>query len=104
MFNSGEPLHLDASDLATGLPPMEHDADAEGCVCSVRRTLLVITGTGGGEGILELPGGHDTVAVKYLHLRGLVRRNPDDPNDVEWAQATLAIPAELVPAVMAVMS
>lgn len=91
-------MNIDVSDEATGLPPMDHPDE-------LSNALLALTGAKGGEGIATIPGSDDTVAVKYLHLRGLIRQDPYDLNaGADWAQVTLAIPAAIVDAVIAALA
>lgn len=73
------------SDEATGLPPLEHvDPD----------DAMVVCAWVGSVGVVMMPGSEETVAVRYLSVRGVVRGKPGDPHSAEWAQFHLAVPVE----------
>jgi hypothetical protein len=90
-------MKIDASDRATGLPPMRpmrHDEEI---------IAIVLAGESGGQGIVEVPGSEETLAVKYLHVRGILTPLWDPEAEPEWTQRALAIPVELVPAIIAAL-
>lgn len=73
------------SDEATGLPPLEQvDPDDTMLVCSWV----------GSVGVAMVPGRDETIAVRYLSVRGITRGTPGDPHSAEWAQFHLAVPVE----------
>lgn len=74
------------SDEATGLPPLAQVED--------ERALFVLDWYTS-EGIVLSGFTNETKAVKFLHARGLVRGERGGA-EVEWAQAYIAIPTEVV--------
>lgn len=73
------------SDAATGLPPLE-DVDPN--------DALLVLAWSASVGVATSPATSETVPVRYLSVRGLVRGRPDDPQSAEWAQFHLAVPVE----------
>lgn len=74
------------SDEATGLPPLEE--------VEIDAALLVLAWSGG-TGAVVSPHSAESVPVRWLHVRGLVREGDgSDPTKVEWAQLHLAVPVE----------
>lgn len=86
MTAAGDPR---LTDTATGLPPLEELGDDE---------VLVVLAWSSGEGIATNPlagrGADGTVAVRYLHMRGLANSELADGR-VEWAQAHIAVPVDV---------
>lgn len=73
------------SDEATGLPPLENvDPD----------NALLVCAWVGSVGVAMMPGQDDTIAVRYLSVRGITRGKPGDPHSAEWAQFHIAVPVE----------
>lgn len=92
-------MKIDASDVATGLPPMRLIGPHS------EASAIVLAGESAGEGIVAVPGTDEHLAVKYIYLRGmLLPQSDDDPDfEIQWLQRRLAIPVELVPAVIAAL-
>lgn len=83
------------SDQATGLPPLEQIGPDD-------YPMLVLDWMGG-EGIVVSPHTEQTIPVRYLHLRGLVRS--DEPGaTAEWVQFHIAVPAEVASLVAATLT
>lgn len=81
-----DPVDPRVSDEATGLPPLEELGDDE---------TLVVLAWSSGEGLVHNPLADVSVAVRFLHLRGLAN-NSDRPGVVaEWAQTHIAVPVEV---------
>lgn len=71
------------SDETTGLRPLEElDPPAS----------ILLLGWYVSEGVVALPANQGTVAVRHLHVRGLVQG--DKPGEVEWAQFFVSVPVE----------
>lgn len=68
------------SDEATGLPPLGDLEDD---------TTLVVLAWDASEGLAATSSG--SVAVRYLHLRGVMQGGP---SGAEWAQIHVAVPVE----------
>jgi hypothetical protein len=73
------------TDEATGLPPLE-EPDPNDCI--------LVAAWAGGIGVVQAPGDDAPVAVRFLHVRGLVRGDPKNPQLVSWGQVHLAVPVE----------
>ncbi|MES1975704.1 MAG: hypothetical protein V4472_24875 [Pseudomonadota bacterium] len=83
------------SDEATGLPPLgEIGTDP----------AMIVLAWEGGEGVVQSPHTTETVAVRYLHLRGLIEAPADEPHKVEWTQVHIAVPIEHAMDVAAVLA
>ncbi|MGH9094154.1 MAG: hypothetical protein ACRDXE_03240 [Acidimicrobiales bacterium] len=80
----------DASDAATGLPPLDEVGDDP---------VMLVMACAGGEGLVASP--ISTEAVKFLHFRGLV---PGTDGRPEWAQIHVAIPYQAAMMVAAVLA
>lgn len=71
------------SDEATGLPPLD-EVEPEIALLGMAWAVT--------EGIVQSPVTEETVAVRYLSVRGLV--HGPDGGPVEWNQVHIAVPAE----------
>lgn len=76
----------DTSDEATGLTPL---TDLEANATIVVEAWNVTEGLVSG----HLDDDHDSVAVRYLHVRGLIKAAD---GGIKWAQIHVAIPTEHV--------
>lgn len=75
------------SDEATGLPPLH--------VLDESNALLVLAwdaSHGMAAGMVDVAGGDGTVAVRWLHLRGLVVGAEGRTGNPDWAQMHIAVP------------
>lgn len=97
-------MDIDSSDEATGLPPLQEGP--AGVQATLRTcadaSFLPVRGASGGEGLVRVPGHDEVLAVRYVHLRGLIY-DPENTQDAKWMQTTLAVPADLMPGLMAVL-
>lgn len=87
-------MKIDTSDDATGLPPMRVAGPDD------EPAAVVLAGESVGTGIVTIPGTDETVAVRFLYLRCVLLNDAEEP---EWIQRNVAIPVELVPAVVAAL-
>lgn len=88
---------IDSSDEATGLPEMAVDDFV----------LLVVKGCDLGEGIASVPPQNPgelpaDVVVRYVGIRGLTRW-ADSETAIAWGQTTIAVPVDMVPALVAAL-
>ena len=73
------------SDEATGLPPLDEIGTD---------VAMLAAAWASGEGLVTVPFTSEIVAVRYIHIRGLVPNPDGGPGDAEWAQVHIAVPVE----------
>lgn len=73
------------SDEATGLPPLEEIGTDP---------ALIVLAWASGDGLVVGPHTDEPVAVRFLHLRGLIEAEPGSAHKVEWTQIHVAVPVE----------
>lgn len=73
------------TDEATGLPPLE-DLQHEYTIVALAWTASV--------GVAMSPLDPEPVAVRYLHLRGLVSGEGGPPDNPVWGQVFVAVPVD----------
>lgn len=73
------------SDEATGLPPLDELGNDP---------AMIVLAWASGEGVVSSPHTGEALAVRYVHLRGLIEAPTDEPHKVEWAQVHIAVPVE----------
>lgn len=96
-------MNIDTSDAATGLPPLEEGPAGVHVEADPYAAFLPLLGASGGESVMRVPGHDETVAVRLLHLRGLLA-SPDRGDEADWVQTTLAIPSELIDPIIAALA